>query len=150
MDIKNQIKEQSNTFVQRLGDVRFVGQLVFVIIVLLISWSGVKSIQTNYNLQKQINSLRQQNQLQKLENQNMALDNQYYNSPQYLELAARKNFGLALPGEKEVLVPKQVALTYTVTLPEDSGLSTKAKQSTYQRNFQSWVDFFLNRQQSAN
>jgi hypothetical protein len=47
-----------------------------------------------------------------LQNENDDLKNAYYKSPQYLELSARQNFGLAAPGEKELLVPKAVALAH--------------------------------------
>ncbi len=140
----------SNRFLRRLNDTRFAGQVVFVIIVLLISWSGVKSIQANYNLQKQITALKQQNQLQKLQNDNLALQNQYYNSNQFLELSARQNFGLAAPGEQEIVVPHSVALAYTVKLPSvNDANSAQAHQPAYQRNFQSWIDFFLHRQSAG-
>lgn len=116
-------------------------------IVLLISWSGVKSIQTNYELQKQIASLQQQNELQKLQNQNTALKNEYYRSDQFLDVSARQNFALAAPGEKLIVVPKSVALAYAPELTDNAKTAhAKAKQPTYQRNFQSWVDFFLHRQ----
>src|SRR5579884_2955767 len=147
----NQYKDQAAYYLQRMSDVRFAGQVLFVVIVLLISWSGVKSIQTNYGLQKQISTLKQQNELQKLQNDNLALQNQYYNSKQYLELSARQNFGLAYPGEKEVVVPANVAQAYTVNLPGLSQPSTApGKQPAYQRNLQSWVDFFSHRQTPSN
>lgn len=151
MQIKIEHKNLAMGYAKRLNDPRFLGQIVFVVIVLLISWSGIKTIQTNYGLQKQISALDQQNQLQKLENQNLALKNDYYKSNQYLELAARQNFGLAKPGEKLIVVPESTALAHTVDIPVQSAdAATKAKQPTYQRNFQSWVDFFLHRQNSAN
>jgi cell division protein FtsB len=134
-------------FIKRLGDVRFSGQVLFVIIVLLISWSGIKTIQTNYSLQKQISGLKQQNDVQKLKNNNLALQNQYFNSKQYLELSARQNFGLAAPGEKEVIVPQSVALAYTIDLPKSAKqTSATDRQPGYQRNFESWTNFFLHRQ----
>lgn len=149
MQTKRQYLEIISSFIRRLNDLRFVGQLVFVVIVLLISWSGVKTIQTNYGLQKQISAINQQNDLQKLQNENLALQNQYLNSNQYLELSARQSFGLAAAGETEVIVPEQVALSYTVDLPSTSKTSAaKTKQPAYQRNFQSWVDFFSHRQNS--
>jgi cell division protein FtsB len=152
MQIKSQYTDQISQFLRRLNDPRFVGQLIFVVVVLLISWSGVKSIQTNYGLQKQITAINQQNSLQKLQNDNLALQNQYYNSNQYLELSARQSFGLAAPGEKEIVVPASVAQAYTVNLPGTPApdAATQAKQPAYQRNFQSWVDFFLHRQNSRN
>lgn len=147
MQTKSHYKHKLLNFVNRLNDIRFVGQLLFLVIVLLISWSGVKVIQTNYGLQKQISVLRQQNKLQQLQNENLAFQNQYYNSNQYLDLSARENFGLAASGEKEIIVPRQVALAYTVKLPSTLGTSVTAKsrQPAYQQNFESWVNFFLHR-----
>ncbi len=150
-DKYKQYKEKLLFYLQRLGDPRFAGQVIFVVIVLLISWSGVKSIQSNYGLQKQITALKQQNSLQQLQNDNLALQNQYFNSNQYLELSARQNFGLAAPGEQEVIVPASVADAYTVNPPTPPKTDTaKAKQPAYQRDFQSWVDFFLHRPGSGN
>ncbi len=151
MQIKNEHKDLALGYAKRLNDPRFLGQVVFVVIVLLISWSGIKTIQSNYGLQKQITALDQQNQLQKLKNDNLALKNDYYKSNQYLELAARQNFGLAAPGEKLIVVPESVAMANTIDLPiEQQDAATKAKQPAYQRNYQSWVDFFLHRQNSPN
>ena len=147
------VKNRSLGFLQRLSDARFVGQLLFVLAVLLLSWSGIKTIQTNYGLQKQIASLEKQNDLQALSNDNLKLQNQYYNSNQYLELAARQNFGLGKPGEKELIVPKRVALAYTVELPEptmQAKVASTERQPAYKRNLESWLGFFLNRQSGDN
>ena len=147
MEINTQYQEKALAYIHRLSDVRFAGQVLFVIIVLLISWSGVKTIQSNYELQKQISALKQQTAVQKLENKNIALQNDYLKTNQYLELSARQNFGLANPGEKEVIVPENVALSYTVNLPtttqkdNDSG-----NPPAFQRNWQAWVQFFVHRQ----
>ena len=144
-----QYKQTALTYAQRLGDVRFTGQLIFAVIVLLVTWSGIKSVQTNYGLQKQISALRQQIAVAKLQDNNLALQNNYLNSNQYLDVAARQNFALAAPGEKELIVPQRVALAYTVNLPTNTPQITDAgHQPTYQRNFESWVNFFLHRQSS--
>ncbi len=136
----------ARTYVLSLRDVRNVGLLVFTAIVLLISWSGVKSIQTNYGLQKQISQLQQENQVQKLENTNLALQNQYFGTSQYLEVTARQNLGLAAPGETELLVPKNVALAHTVKQPSGSATPSEVpEQPFWQRNFRAWMDFFLHR-----
>ena len=146
MQIKTKVQNLISENAHKLTDLRFVGQVVFVVIVLLISWSGVKSIQTNYGLQKQITALKQQNELQQLKNENLNLQNEYYNTDQYLEVAARQNFGLAAPGETVLIVPKNVALANTIDTTPDNNETAIAKQPTYQRNFQSWVNFFLHRQ----
>ena len=146
MQIKN-LNKLATDYVNRLSDVRFAGQVVFVVIILLISWSGIKSIQTNYTLQKEISELNQKNTNQQLENNNLALQNEYYKSRQYLELSARQNFGLAAQGEKVIIVPKNVALKHVADLPEEK-LSDipQPKQTFLQRNINSWIDFFLHRQ----
>lgn len=149
MDIKNLITEKIPDFLQRLTDVSFLGQTLFVVLVLLISWSGIKAIQTNYGLQKKISAIKQQNAVQKLQNDNLALKNGYFNSDQYLELSARQSFGLAAAGEQEIVVPQSVALSYTVDLPSSDPPEAKVKQPAYQQHFQSWVNFFLHRQNTS-
>ncbi len=147
-------KNTSNTrkaydYLLQFRDVRAVGWLLFLIVALLVSWSGVKVIETNYRLQKDISRLEQQNEIRKLTNTNLKLKNEYYNTSQYLEIAARQNFGLAAPGETVLSVPRQVALSHTVDLDntgQDAVQKTKARQPAYQRNFHAWIDFLLHRQ----
>ncbi len=139
-------RKQINYFLNNFNDLKFIGQVGFVVVILLITWSGVKAIQTNYNLQKQIALIKQQNNLQKLQNDNQQLENQYYQTKQYLDTAARENLGLASKGEKEILVPKQVAMSYTVNLTEFNQSKPKvSSKSTIQNNFNSWISFFLHR-----
>jgi cell division protein FtsL len=136
-------------YADQLHDVRVVGLLTFALMILLISWSGVKAIDTNYRLQKQISQLQQQNDVAELSNNNLKLQNQYFNTNQYLELAARQNFGLAVPGETELTIPTTVAMAHTIDVknPEDvQATQTRAKQPAYQRHFQAWMNFFLHRQ----
>ncbi|HET7640937.1 MAG TPA: septum formation initiator family protein [Ktedonobacteraceae bacterium] len=139
-------------FAQQLRDVRTVGLYAFLVVVLLLSWSGAKVIDTNYGLQRQIANLEQQNTVAELGNQNLKLQNDYYNTPQYLELTARANFGLAAPGETVLVVPKATAIAHTVQLPDaerQQATKTKGKQPAYQRNFQAWMNFFLHRQDAT-
>ena len=135
----------------QLRDIRVLGLGLFLIIVLLISWSGVKAIQSNYTLQKQIAQLTQENKVQQLKNDNLSLQNEYLNSDQYLELSARQNFGLGASGETELLVPKSVALAQLVHLPNLTAASSSVinHQSTYAKNFHAWMDFFLHRQNTS-
>ena len=76
-------------FIMQFSDVRKVGTLVFVVIALLITWSGVKVITTNYALQKDIAVMQQQNEVRRLQNQNLELENKFYETDEYLELEAR-------------------------------------------------------------
>jgi hypothetical protein len=113
---------------------------------LLVTWSSVSVIQTNYVLQIQIIQLDEQNRIQQLENDNQKLRNQYFNTDQYLELQARRQFGKAAPGETLVIVPKDVALSKLQPIPEANEDTTQQpNKPTYQKNFEAWRDFFLHR-----
>jgi cell division protein FtsB len=128
----------------RFRDIRFTGQVIFACLVLLISWSGVKTIQTNYELQKQISTLKQQNAVSKLQNSNLSLQNDYFKTDEYLELSARQNFGLGKPGETELLVSKTVAYDYAPAVNvQTAPIADTATGHT--SNLQAWVNFFLHR-----
>ena len=134
-------------YLEQLHDVRAVGLIMFLIVVLLVSWSGIKAVQTNYILQRQISQLDQEVQVQQLENNNLKLQNQYLSTDQYLELSARQNFGLGAPGETEIIVPHDVALAHVVTPKQDNKpTNPTSKQPFYQRNFEAWISFFFHRQ----
>ncbi len=132
-----------------LGDSRNIGLGIFSIIALSVTWSGVKVVQANYRLQKQIVEAEQQTALQELENKNFKLRTEYLKSDQYLELSARRLFNRAAPGEQLIIVPKEVALTYTPALPTSEPVSDilPANTSTpwYGDNIQAWIDFFMGR-----
>lgn len=145
----NKIKNFSYTDITKmLSDVRNLGLMVFCVIALLVTWSGIKVVQTNYNLQKQISTMQQENDIKRLENSNLALENKYLETDQYIELAARRDFNKALPGEKLLIVPEAVAMKHTVEV-EVPKAETSQEQSVrvegpwYERNFNAWLDFLF-------
>lgn len=144
-DVTKQIKSQLKT----LNDIRNVALYLFVLIVFAIAWSSVKTIQNNYVLQKQISTLRQQNDVTKLSNQNIVFQNQYYKSDHYLELAARQSLGLSAPGETIMLIPKDVAMKYIDPALVKSYVPVEGyrvdKRSKYVKNIEAWRDFLLGR-----
>jgi len=138
--------ERIKTYILSLRDVRNVGMLAFVVLVVLVSYSGARAVQTNYSLQKQVFELSKTNEVSRLTNANIELTNKYYETSQYLEVAARQNLGLAAPGETELLVPKAVAMAHTVEMPVDENAAKVEKVLPFwQRNFRDWMNFFLNR-----
>ena len=138
-------KYYNHRFVQQFKDVRFAGFVVFGILVLLVTWSGISVIETNYELQKQVSKLEQENQVSHLENNNLKLQTEYYNSDQYLELTARRQFGKGQPGEKLLLVPRNVALKHTVDVPKETrqaAATPTLKKPFIQKNIEAWINFF--------
>ena len=129
----------------QLKDVRVIGLIGFGVIAVLVTWSGVSVLQSNFELQQRIVSLKQEVVIQELENANLALRNEYYNTDQYLELQARRQFGLAAPGETVLVVPESVALEHSVPIPEpeQEDAVTTVSKPRYQQNFEAWTRFFF-------
>jgi cell division protein FtsB len=140
-------KYRQHPYISQLKDVRMVGLLVFGVISLLVTWSSLGAIQTNYVLQQQINRLEQQAELQEVENANLRLRNEYYDTERYLELTARRQFGLGAPGEKLLLVPKEVALSHAADIPQEEEQVARPapEKPRYQQNFEAWIDFLFHR-----
>lgn len=131
-----------------IADIRNIGLYVLVIITLSVAWSSVKSIQKNYEIEKQITALTQEVEVLGQETKNQALKNDYYKTDAFLELAARKYYGKGLPGEQFISVPTEVADKYTHPEATDAekAASANAKSTPkFIQNWQDWFNFFLNR-----
>jgi cell division protein FtsB len=150
----NQIKTTlTSKRAKQLADARNIGLYIFGLVVVAIAWSGAKTVQSNYALQKQISTLKQQNAVLQLQNGNTNLQNKYYQTDQYLELSARQNLGLAAPGEQVMIVPKNVAMSYinpqlAKSASQSSGISPD-KRPGYVKNLEAWRDFLLGRKASG-
>jgi len=144
--IKQQIASKTN---DQWRDTRVWGFVVFGVVVLIASWSGVRVIETNYELQKKIARLEQTNQVIELQNQNQELKNDYFETDTYLELAARQQFNKAAPGEKLINVPSSVAQQYAKEIPlvvaqTDQTDDSSPDEPAYLRNLKAWRDFVFN------
>lgn len=135
---------------KQLIDVRNIGLYLFTLIVFAITWSTVKTVQSNYELQKQITTLKQQNSILQLQNDNASLNNKYLQTNDYLELSARQNLGLAAPGEKVLLIPNSIAMKYVDKSLSPQTIDTASPQQNdnrpgYLKHMQEWRDFLLGR-----
>ncbi len=140
------IKNQTNYIIHNITDVRVIGQVAFGILVLLVSWSCVKAIQTNADLQNQISKLQQENEVSKLQNENQKLKNTYLQTDQFLEIEARRQLGKAAPGEKALIVPTSVALAHSIDWQPASAKTkpkTETQQPGYEQNLEAWRNFFF-------
>jgi cell division protein FtsB len=131
--------------IDALRDTRVIGAIGFGVVALLVSWSSVGVIQQNFTLQQQIAQLENEITIQQLENTNLELRNEYYNTDQYLELQARRQFGLAAPGETVLTVPERVALENSVPIEDEvrEPQQTQSDKPGYQQNIEAWGDFFF-------
>lgn len=143
---KTKIEEK----IKILSDVRVIGLLAFFVVILLVSFSSVRVLQTNFELQKKENELRQVNEVKRLENENLKLKNVYFESDEYLELTARRQFNKALPGEELYVIPPSVAMRYVkdtarIKTSEEEQAQKQENKPKYIENLEAWHDFLLHK-----
>ena len=101
------------------------------------AWGSVSAMQRNLSLQRNLEDLKQQQKLAQLEVETEQYQTAYYKSPEYQELTAREHYGLALPGEKLLVLPPNSAAAEQV----QAQTTTQAQPSDKQSNFQQWMNF---------
>lgn len=111
--------------------VLLVGVLLVPIIVLVLT---IQVLNDNYKLQLQVDSANLDNQIMELENQNLRLEQMYYQTDEYQELSARSLLGKSLPGEHVVILPRVEHATDETT--DGKAIVTKS-------NFDQWLDFLM-------
>jgi len=140
-------KIKNNQLLKTVFDTHNVVLYILAIVALSVTWSSIKIIQKNYGLEKQITRLQQQVDVLDQQTKNQKLKNEYYKTDAYLDLAVRKYFGKANPGEKLILVPHEVALKYVHTPPQNAATNTITKpKPKYLQNLQNWLNFFTHSQ----
>jgi hypothetical protein len=85
-----------------------------------------------------VDSIAQQIAVQELENKSQALQNQYYQSPEYLELSARERLNKAAPDEKLIMLPPN-----TVRPTPEETLQPAEVPITSRSNFAQWMYFLF-------
>lgn len=122
-------------------DARTIGLIAVLAVAVSVTYSSAKIIHKNYQLEQQITQLQQENMLKEQINKNQKLKNEYYTTDAFLDLAARRYFNKAAPGETLVLVPKDIAMSYTTPLPSPADTSNAPKEPSFINNWRLWLDF---------
>lgn len=105
------------------------------------AWGSIGVLQKNYALQRVVDDKQRQAKLVELQTENLAYEQRYYRSAEYQELAMRERTGLALPGERMlVLPPNSDAAKASDQAPEDD---VTASQHAEPNNMQQWANFLF-------
>jgi len=143
-------KIKNSTTLKSIFDTRNLGLYAVFIIALSVTWSSIKIIQKNYELEKQISQLEQEVTIQDQTNKNQNLKNEYFKTDAYLDLAARKYFGKSLPGEKLIQVSSDVSQKYTHPEAEPPAEIVAVRTAPkFIQNWQDWINFFLHKQSNS-
>ena len=122
---------------------------VVVLVALLVAtswvWGSISVMQTNFTAQKMVDSQKRQLLLTQLQVDTLKFQQNYYNSDEYKDLAARQNLGLVTPGEKVLILPANSP----ATLQQDKNDAARAAAITptdkSTSNVSQWLDFFSGR-----
>jgi cell division protein FtsB len=104
------------------------------------SWAlgAIGVLNHNYDLQRQVDQAKLDNQVIELQNQNLQLEQAYYQTDEYLDLQARALLGKASPGEHLVILPKTA---------QNASVATTAAPTDEKSNFDQWMEFLFGRQE---
>lgn len=102
-------------------------------------WSTVGVMQHNFEFQRQVDELRQQNTLMEIENKTLEYRIAYYKTQEYAEISARENLNRAAPGEKLVVVPPSPYEHQDTSVLTAGNTAAQPARS----NFQQWMYFLF-------
>ena len=108
-------------------------------------WGSLGVMQRNYTLQQSLSRKNQELELATLETRNLELEQAYYKTHEYQELAAREKLGKGAPGEHVLILPPQPAKTPTTSSVSHTP-TTQVDESP--SNFTQWMDFLFGRNSS--
>ena len=123
---------------RHLLTIQNAGLAIAVIIALSWVWGSVVTLQKNYKYQRQVDENNQRIELTKLQNKTYEYQQAYFKSDEFLELTARAKLGLALPGERLVLLPSSEGIKDTVSVQKASAVTADNES-----NFARWMRFLF-------
>ncbi len=108
---------------------------------LLLFFGSISNLSKNWQLQQETNEKRAELAYLTLQVDNLELENQYYSSEEYQELAARRFQNKKLSGEKLVYLPEN---TERARRRHKSASNEEKAILNEKTNFDQWLSFLFN------
>ncbi len=102
-------------------------------------WGSLGVMQRNYNLQKELDDKSRQLIVAQLDTENAKLEQRYYQTDEYKELAVRERLGLVTPGESVLILPPNSEAAKNA----DSATTVKKVEPVQVSNFDQWINFLF-------
>jgi len=103
-------------------------------------WGSLEVMQRNFKLQKELDDKSRQLIVAQLDTENAKLEQRYFKTDEYKELAVRQRLGLVTPGERLlVLPPNSDAVKNADKIAATKPSATVVKTS----NFNQWMNFLF-------
>lgn len=103
-------------------------------------WGSLGVMQRNYTLQKELDDKSRQLVISQLDTDNAKLEQRYYKTNEYQELAVRERLGLVTPGESVLILPPN---SETAKDADKNNSVVSSTQTSPVSNFGQWVNFLF-------
>jgi hypothetical protein len=103
-------------------------------------WGSLDVMQRNYSLQKELDDKSRQLIVAQLDNENAKLEQRYFRTDEYKELAVRQRLGLVTPGESVLILPPNSEAVKAADIT-NSVVSLAPQVSI--SNFTQWINFLF-------
>lgn len=115
--------------------------IVAIICCLAWTWGSISAMSRNWSLAEEVMSRNREKALLELEVETLELENEYYASAEYQELAARKYQNKKFPGEVIIYLPanSDAAKTKHSAVATSTELATELQMT----NWEQWLAFLL-------
>lgn len=115
--------------------------MIAAIFCLAWTWGSIDAMSRNWSLAQELMSRQREKALLELEVETLELENEYYRSYEYQELAARKYQGKILPGETMIYLPdnSETAINKHKNQPDN----TPTVAATTMNNLEQWIAFLF-------
>lgn len=127
-----------NRFLYRLRHDYLTLNNIVVVAAFLIAlgwvWGSIEAMQRNYELQQMVATKRRQVEIETLQVALLGYEGKYYESAEYLDMEARRRFGLGTPGEKQLIVPSTDEASIKESTPPQTATTS---------NFQQWMNLLF-------
>jgi hypothetical protein len=135
---------QIQSWIKKLVNPEVIAGVVIMITVIAVSFNTSRVILQNYRLSKQVQEAERRLSIAQIELENQRLQNNYYRTDAFLEIAARRQLSKGFDGEKLVIVPKSVALANvpsanTNDTNQDASATPPSRENL--SNFERWLKF---------
>jgi hypothetical protein len=115
-----------------------------VVVALMIAagfvWGSLGVMQRNYTLQKELDDKSRQLIVAQLDTENAQLEQRYYQTDEYKELAVRERLGLVTPGESVLILPPN---SETAKDADKVVSVASLTQTVPVSNFGQWMNFLF-------
>ncbi len=108
---------------------------------LIWTWGSISSMSRNWSLAQQLLNKQREKALLELEVETLELENEYYASTEYQELAARKYQGKMLAGETMIYLPANSEAARNKH--RELVASEETTATSEMTNFQQWMAFLF-------